>query len=216
MIRYIAHLPILASLLFFSILKARSQQITVSNEKMNVLYIGVVNPVSVGVEGTPCSEIEIKTNCGEHTPSGNCKYDFLPTMPGDCTIEVYVNKNGHTKKLGENKYRVKFIPDPVAKVGGKSAGGMPTHLLQSQIGVTADIENFCFDARMIVTSYTVTISRGNNDIFQKQNYGPDFDGEVTGALKKIKPGDTIRFTEIKAKGPDSRIRALNDIILKCL
>lgn len=96
----------------------------VSPDKMNVLYIGVDNPVSVSAAGIPVEKIRVNINGGTISGS-NGKFNVRVTNPGTAKISVSTDLGqGGTQILSTTEFRVKRIPDPVAHFGGKTGGTM--------------------------------------------------------------------------------------------
>jgi len=112
--------------------------------------------------------------------------------------------------------RVKYIPDPVAEVGGKGSGQMPVNIFKAQLGVVASLKGFDFDARFVVQSFTFSmLPKRGEYIGPFAVKGPLFKGntQVMQAIDRARPGDKVFIEDIKALGPDKRPRLLNTIVL---
>ena len=107
---------------------------------------------------------------------------------------------GNVKVLGGMEYRVKRVPDPVAKVGGITSGPMNASQLRAQRGVFAVLENFDFDLKFNVKSYTVTIIRARQDPLRISVSGAGITSEVTSAMNALGPKDKVLFDDIIASG----------------
>jgi hypothetical protein len=145
----------------------------------------------------------------------------MMSTPGDIIAVINAkDKNaGGIKKVGEMKIRVKFIPDPVAKVGGKTGGGLLTNIFKAQSGVLADLSQFDFDARFVVTSFQFSTLPKHSDLIGPYTVNSskwENSKDVMQAIGRAKPGDKVFIEEIKAKGPDGRQRSLNPITLTLL
>lgn len=81
-------------------------------DKMNVLYIGVDNPVTIAVEGIPSDKLIVYMENGSIRGS-NGKYIAKVTSTGTATINVATIKNDKKVLLSTQTFRVKRIPDPV-------------------------------------------------------------------------------------------------------
>lgn len=197
----------------FSLITATtySQMFSVSADKMNVIYIGVPNPLSVAVENTPCNSIDITTNNGSIEKQEKCHYFIMPEKTGIADVQVYKTQGKNKKIIGEMRYRVKLIPDPTAKVGNVTVGELSKGIFCAQVGVIAYLENFDFDFRFIVTGFTVMILRGNRVVYSGTNTGARFDDEMLKQFKKVENGDMILFVNITGKGADGKKRNLNPV-----
>ena len=133
--------------------------VTVSATKMNVFYIGVDNPIKVSAAGASSNNIKVSAGGGGgptvRKGSGAGEYVVKVTKPAplgqECQIRV--SAGGLNEKA---LFRVKRIPDPVAKLGKESGGAMGNGEFKAQGGVLAILENFDFDARCAISGFVVT------------------------------------------------------------
>ena len=138
--------------------------VAVEAEKMNVFYIGVENPIAVSAAGVSPTDLLVNPSGGGVTKTGGAggKFVLKFTSPGECLISVSAKTKDGTKPQGApKKFRVKTIPNPIAKVGGKLANG-PMTMSKLELagfgGIVADIPGFEFDARFKVISFKVAAS----------------------------------------------------------
>lgn len=186
-------------------------------DKMNVFYIGVPNPITVTAAGYSLEDVSVNIPGATVTP-GAAKGQFTVTVdkPGKIMAAINAKEANGTKQVGSMEVRVKFIPDPVAKVGGKIGGALPANQFKVQRGIVASLDNFDFDARFVVTSYQFSMLPKRGELIGPfQVNSPLFDNnkQVADAINRAKPGDRIYLEEIRGIGPDKRSRALNPISL---
>jgi hypothetical protein len=126
-----------------------------------------------------------------------------------------VKQGGSTKPLqGAVKFRVKPLPNPVAKVAGKRSGDAVTKaLLTASGGVAAVMEGFDFDLRVTVASFTMVASVGGETVSKPAN-GYNFSAEQTALVNKLKANSRVTFEDIKVRMPDGTVRTLDSITLK--
>lgn len=186
-------------------------------DKMNVFYIGVPNPITVSAAGYSLQDISVAID-GADVTSDNEKgighYVVKVKKPGEVMANINAKTENGIKKVGGMKVRVKFIPDPVAKVGNKPNGTLPSSTLKAQIGIVADLENFDFDTRFVVTSYEMSMIPKRGELqgpFKVNSPYLNKDKDVINLIKRARPGDRVFFDDIRARGPDGRIRKLNSI-----
>jgi len=181
-------------------------------DKMNVFYIGVNNPISVGATGVEEDDIELTGTNVRIKRQGRGRYNILVHKPGRATLTLTNKTQGRSYDFD---YRIKRIPDPVVKLGGKEDGVMTAAEFQAQLGLIAQIDNFDFDAKCTVQSfkmYHVRPVRPNEDAREYINKGGRFEGDVLEAVKKAKAGDQYMFTKVKARCPgDLAGRRLNGL-----
>ncbi len=187
-------------------------------DKMNVFYIGVPNPVTVSAAGYSLEDVYLDVP-GATITAGTVKgkYNITVSKAGKVMAAIMAKtKDKGNVKVGEMEVRVKSIPDPIAEVGGKSTGAMPSNIFRVQKGVNAALKNFEFDTRFVVTNFTLTIIPRRGEVkgpFAVNGTLFAGNGQLTQAMNMIGPGDKVLIDDIKAKGPDGRNRSLIGIFL---
>ena len=183
-------------------------------DKMNVFYIGVPNPITISAAGYSLEDVSVNVPGATVTKTGNGKYDVMVTTPGEVVATINARKqDGGPTTVGSQKVRVKLIPDPEAQVAGKSGGPIAANAAQVQTGVVAELKNFDFQARYVVTSFTFSVVKKRDPDLKgpyKSN-GAYFSDDARRLLSGIKPGDRFFIDDIKAVGPDKRVRSLNSL-----
>jgi len=192
--------------------------LVVSPTKMNVLYIGVPNPVDISVPGYAPELVTPNISGGSISPDPAKKGSYIVTCPAgskEANISVSVKQGSANKPMqGGYKFRVKPLPDPVAKVGGKESGGVISKsLLLASGGVAAVMKNFDFDLKVTVASYSVALNVGG-EFKSASATGYNFSGEVSALLAKVKNNGRVIFEDIKVRMPDGTVRTLPPITLK--
>ena len=184
----------------------------VSPTKMNVLYIGVDNPLGISVSGAPNESIRAAITHGTITKQGN-EWIAKVTTVGNATITVSATVDGQSKVMGTFVFRVKSVPDPVAKVANKIGGKIDKATLVAQVAVLAALDNFEFDMRFEVTSFTVSAQIGQFTREQPAT-GARITDQQKQILNSLNKGGRVYFQDIKARGPDGRTRDLPTIALQ--
>lgn len=187
-------------------------------DKMNVFYVGVPNPITVTAAGYSLEDVSVSIP-GATVTSGGAKGQFNVTVekPGKVVAAINAKDAAGTKTVGSMEVRVKYIPDPIARIGGKNGGSIPSNQFKVQRGIVAALDNFDFDARFQVTGFQFSMLPKRGELigpFQVTN-SPMFDGNksVREAIDRAKPGDRVYFEEIRAKGPDGKSRNLGTVAL---
>jgi hypothetical protein len=179
---------------------------------MNVLYIGVPNPLSVSAPGVPKEKIHISMSSGSYTGSAG-HYEARVSSIGETTVTVSGEIGGKTMTLGSTKFRMKRIPDPKPQFAGKSGGNTSSANIKGQDRVFAKLENFDFDAKFNVTRFTILVVKPRQDPIILSTSGNEITSAMHTALNSITPGSTIVFKDIVAVGPDGTQRGLDPIVL---
>lgn len=187
-----------------------ASQAVVSADKMNVLYIGVDNPVSVSVPGYQANQVRPSISQGTITPSGNGVYSVIVNSPGNADVNVTVTSQGASKSLKGKKFRVKRIPNPTAYVGNSSGPVIKAGVLKASTGIYAKADNFDFDVNFTIKGFEVTYKKARSSNLQiKQNKGPLFGKEVKAIMNQVKPGDRLWIDNIRIASPDGTTRTAN-------
>jgi len=179
---------------------------TVTAEKMNVLYVGVTNPIEVSAAGV--SSNTLKLSCGgcNATQKDNNHYDVTASNPGTIATLTLSGENGFSL---EKKFRVKQIPSPVAKINsepfdkpGAGGGALPSGVFAASTAMLAKLENFDFDAKCSIQSFVLVYRPRNEDPAQSNNLsGGDFNADTRRYVARAKAGDVYNFLEVKGRCP---------------
>lgn len=177
--------------------------VTVSADAMNVFYIGVDNPVSISVPGVPNDAIRPTISAGgQLVPAGPGKYN-VRISPGTREARITVNAqlDGSSKSMGSVNFRVRTVPNPVPYIANKKEGLAAKEELLVAGAIIPRMENFDFDLRFEMVSFTmVTIVGG--DVREFQATGGRLTPEMRGAIERSTRGQRITFENLIARGPD--------------
>jgi gliding motility-associated protein GldM len=177
--------------------------VAVSADKMNVLYIGVDNPLTI-TAGVGSEKVSASFSGGTISRVRGASWVAKPTKPGEHNINVTVE--GKTTPV---KYRVKYLPDPASFVANKRGGPIPAGDLKAQGGLIARLLDSDFEAAFRVISYNVGAIGGKYPVYQTSpNTGNRWSGGAATIINNATPGTSIFFDNIKVVGPDGRTRDL--------
>lgn len=185
--------------------------VAVSPDKMNVFYIGVENPVTISVTGMTSDKVNasLSGGMGKITKKAGSEYVVTVDKVGETDVVVSgMGPDGKSKQLDTKKFRVKRVPDPVAKVGTLAGGKVATATFKVQRGVIADLADFVFDVRFLVVSFELTYAAKRQDLIIEKATSGAFTSKMLELMSRAKPGDTFYLDEVRVKGPDGQIRKL--------
>ncbi|WP_411274277.1 gliding motility protein GldM [Daejeonella sp.] len=186
----------------------------VSPDKMNVFYVGVPNPVSVSAPGIPIESLVVSMSGGNISGS-NGKYTVTVSSPGTIAkVNVSAKIGGKTQNIGTSDFRVKRIPDPIAKFAGKNSGTLSSVVIKNSNALFAILENFDFDAKFRVTKFSLVIAKPRADVIALTTNGNSFSAQMQAAIAGITPGSRVIFDDIVAVGPDGTQRLLPGMVFK--
>jgi len=171
---------------------------SVSADAVKVFYVGLDNPISVSGGNVGDEKVSVSMTNGSLTKTAAGKYIVRPGKAGTPAV-VTVNADGHPSTF---EFKVKDVPDPVAKVGANKGGRMRVNDFKAQFGLRADLENFVFEGvKFNVTAYTIVLTgAGFPQLQYKDVKGAAFD-PVRDLIEKCKPGTTVTIDNIAATGP---------------
>ncbi len=189
--------------------------VAISPTKMNVFYIGVDNPVAVTASGVTADQLAVGISGARGTIKkvGTGKYIVRVRQRGKATITVSAKVSGNSRRLGSMQFRCLPVPDPYATVGGKKGGVIAKQSLLAQSFVKAQLDNFVFDLKFPVTSFTVSATiQGFTE--EESTRGPVITAQQKSIIRQLNRGSKVYFENIKAKAPDGSIRSLGSISFK--
>jgi gliding motility-associated protein GldM len=178
-------------------------------EKMNVLYMGVDNPMTISAGSAGLEKMNVSLSGGGSVKStGGGHYVIRPDKQGPATINVSVEGKNTPFAM-----RVKRLPDPQAMVGANKGGPISAALFKATQGLFAKLDSD-FDVQFQVVSYNVGANGGSFQTYQTaSNEGARWTGNAANIINKATPGSSIFFDQIKVKGPDG-MREIPPIIFQ--
>jgi gliding motility-associated protein GldM len=164
----------------------------VSADRMNVVYRGVENPISISLPGVPDKDLIASAPGLEKTGTG--KYTMKPKAGSEVNINVKAKLSDGSTVDTNTIFRIKDIPAAMGTVRGDyGTVRMPkSGLANTPIG--AGLPDFLFDLDLQVTSFKVKVP-GQLAIIVK---GTKFTAAAKKALSKARRGDIITIYDIKA------------------
>lgn len=171
--------------------------------KMNVLYIGVDNPLRVAASGVAASELQARLVGSGSIDGDNGNYTVRVNEPGEIKIRIFHKQGKSETLLDEQLYRVHRIPDPTAKLGGKySSRTLTLDALLETPEMVAVLENFLFDAGCEVIGYELTIVPAKGDPTSFNATGAAFPQNAIALLQTLRQtGGSVFIDDIKVKCP---------------
>lgn len=186
--------------------------VAIAADKMNVFYIGVDNPITVTAVGVSPDDLTVSISGGGGIVEkyGPVNYVVQVSKREECNINV------SSADLNASRvFRVKRIPDPVARLGRKSGGAINSGEFKAQNGVLAVIDYFDFDAKCEIQGFKLVYAARRQDIVEVTNSGGRYNTKAERLVQKAKPGDTYYYDNVKAKCPGDKVgRRINTMVFK--
>lgn len=193
-----------------NIITATAQtNVVVAPIKMNVLYIGIDNPVSIAVPNNSNENITVSATGGDATVSKaeDGLYNIrVASITDDCLINVHVDG----KLVGTSKFRVRGLPAPYATVGGFESGiRIPADVFKMQAGVGTYLRDFPFLVQNEVLEYTLRVEDEKGATKSVDCQGSRFSAEAKTYINEfVKSGSIVSIINIRAKDEGGRTMKL--------
>jgi gliding motility-associated protein GldM len=172
----------------------RPNSATISADKMNVVYRGVDNPMTISFAGVPDNKVNA-SGSGLSKTSGQGKYVMRPGSGKEVTINVTATLDDGTKVADQQTFRIKDIPAPTGVISGQT-GVVKLPKRNAEIGtISAKLDDFVFDLPIEVTSFKIKVP-GQPTV---NVAGTKMNGQAQSAIKRARRGDNITIFDIKAR-----------------
>ena len=196
-----------SSLLLFS---QNSNHSVISADKMNIMYVGVENPISVAVPDFSCEDLSISVSNGT-VYTINRKLGQYVVRPNQrsktCVVSIYIQDNGEKRKHSSSEFRIKQIPSmeirPKFNSNELSISEMVSQLF------TARIPNFDFPVKFRVSGFSVLCIGDNATQVVYNVKGYKLSTSSINGIKKLRKGDRVVFQDfvIRQKGVNNPVRS---------
>ena len=185
--------------------------VVISPTSMNVLYIGVDNPIEINAGNANPSSVRA-TGAGIKPATGPGKYIANPSgAPRKESIKVSGKTNEGDAVTGQMEFRIARIPDPYLFIGPKKGGGAQKALLANQSGVIARNPDFVFDLRYKVVGFDMIYAPRSGPVISTSTQGNKFSDEQKTVLGRLRGGDRLFFSNVKVRLPDNTTREISSM-----
>ncbi len=170
---------------------AKPNGAVISADKMNVVYRGVANPITVSVPGVADNAVKASAP-GLKKVKGVGKYSMSPGKGRE--VKITVSADG-TPITSNKIFRIKDIPAPSAAVRGEYGMiKMPKSTLQKAT-ISSVLPDFVFDLKINTTGFSVKVP-GQPTVIVKGN---KFNAAAIRVLQRARKGDVVIIFDIKQK-----------------
>jgi hypothetical protein len=165
-------------------------------EKVNPIYVGIENPISISAGNASAAEISAICKKGEVKTAENGSQVLLCSKPGLDTLTVTA-PDGTSNKF---PFKLKKMPDPVAKLNGQFASGTITVAeLRACNELKAIFEHFNYDPKCVISGFNFTYIPKKQEPVSLVSTSAKIDSKIAEQLIKAKPGDYYLFSNITTK-----------------
>lgn len=163
--------------------------------KMNVVYIGVDNPLTISGGSAGMEKTSVSFSGGGLSGSGG-SYNIKPGAGAIGEQKLNISVEGKTTSF---PIRVKRLPPPSPFVGSYTGGPVPTAAFRAMGGVRAQLVGSDFAANYSIQGYTIG-GTVNGQYTEQAVSGAQWGGNPV--IANAKPGNLIGIFNIRAVGPD--------------
>ncbi len=167
---------------------------TISADKMNVVFRGVVNPMTISFAGVSDNNV-VASAPGLTKADKIGKYNVSPGQGTELLINVTGKLNDGSTVTDKRAFRIKNIPAPVGAIGGETGvtKGAKSRLEVSTI--SAVLPDFDFEVSLSVVQFSLKVAGQPTVVVN----GNKVDGRCKAALAKAGRGDQVTISDIKTK-----------------
>jgi gliding motility-associated protein GldM len=167
----------------------------IAADKMNVVYRGVDNPMTVSIPGIPDNKVSA-SGAGLTKASGS-KYMMRPEGGRTVNITASGTLPDGQRVSTTSEFRIKDIPRPIGSIRGETGDGGCVRMQRQGLeiaSVGAALEDFDFDLALNVTGFSFKVSGQPTVIVS----GRKLNSQAVGALNRAKRGETVQIFDINA------------------
>lgn len=165
----------------------------ISADKMNVVYRGLDNPITISMPGVSANKINA-TASGLRKVSGS-SYNLKPGSGKTVTINVSGTTDSGEKITSPAKqFRIKDIPAAMASIRGQYGSLKMPKASLAKSSVQAGLPDFVFDLKLKVKSFKVKVP-GKTTVLVT---GSRMNGQAQKAISGAKRGDVVTIFGMKA------------------
>jgi gliding motility-associated protein GldM len=172
---------------------AKPNDAVISADKMNVVYRGLKNPMTISVPGVADNDMKA-TASGLTKVAGIGKYMMVPGNGKDIRINVQFSLPGGSKGSSSKTYRIKDIPKPMATVRKESGYVIMPKSSINKTTIRVELPDFLFDLEFIIKSFKLKVP-GQAAIIVNGN---KMNAQAQSAVDKARVGDVISIFDVKS------------------
>ena len=184
----------------------------ISADKMNVVYRGVANPMTISIPGVG--------NVSANAPglssaggAGNYLMDVTTLQAREVTINVSGQLPGGETVSDSKTFRVKDIPRPVGTVRGEDGTVRMQRNTLEIATIGAALPDFDFDVDLRVTGFKFRVP-GQPTV---QVRGQQLDNAAKAALRRAGRGETIQIFDVEAQlagGTNYKLKQVSPVMVE--
>jgi len=174
---------------------AKPNSATISADKMNVVYRGVKNPMTISFAGIPDNKVSASAQGLNRAGGSRYVMDATSIKGREVTINVTGTLPDGGKVSDNAKFRIKDLPKPTGTVRGEDGAVKMQRQSLEKSTIGAKFDDFDFELPLRVSGFKFKVP-GQPTIEVRGNKLND---RAKSALRKAKRGSGVQIFDIQAK-----------------
>ena len=170
---------------------AKPNTAVISADKMNVVYRGVDNPMTISIPGIPNNKV--KATAPGLKALGGSGYTVRPSRGEFLKIEARGELPDGSQVTTTTQFRIKDVPAPSGTVRGEFGSVRMSRSELEKTIVGAELVDFDFDLPIAVSGFKMKIP--NQPTIEVK--GSRMDAKAVSAIRRASRGDVVRIFDIK-------------------
>jgi len=170
----------------------RPNEAVISADKMNVVYRGLSNPLTISIPGIPNNKVSASGSGLQNKGGG--KYVMIPGQGNEVTITATGKMSDGKSVSSSKKFRIMDIPAPMGAIRKQTGSvDMPkASLANATVGVV--LPDFVFDLTLRTTAFKIKVPGQATVIVN----GARMSSKAQSAIARAKRGDMVSIFDIKS------------------
>ncbi len=189
----------------------------ISATKMNIVYIGLENPISVSVPGVSSKDVIVTCSAGGNLRADGNKGTYLLTVQQNPAIrKVTITATVGGRVMGFAEYRIRQVPKPTPMLGPiEASGSVSAGQLKAANFVLTPLKDFAFDGvDYKPQSWSLVYQPKNGQAQVENGYGNAITPRAKSFMNNARPGDRFILMNIKAVGPNGAVPLPSSLALE--
>ncbi|WP_460189259.1 type IX secretion system motor protein PorM/GldM [Urechidicola sp. KH5] len=165
----------------------------ISADKMNVVYRGLPNPMTISVPGVADKDVTANA-AGLKKAAGLGKYMMTPSTGREVKINVSFKLPDGSTEASQKTYRIKDIPTPMATVRKEAGLVKMSKASLEKTTVRVELPDFLFDLDFKIQSFKIKVP-GQATITVNGN---KLNAQAQAAVKRARVGDLVAIFDVKS------------------
>ena len=178
----------------FSVI-SKPNSAVISADKMNVVYRGVDNPMTISIPGIPANKVNAKA-VGLKKAKGS-KYNMSPGKGREVVIVASGKLPDGQNITTKTKFRIKDLPRPNATFFNQSGKIRMPKAALSRAKVGAIMEDFDFDLTLNVLEFKIKVPGEPTITCRGNSLCPP----ASKALSRVRAGSEVSIFDLKVQNP---------------